>query len=326
MSETIPQAVESDEITINETGYVDHEEIQRRQWYFAWQDRAKAAEQSQRDKWAKSPGYNKSLQVPSYLPWEAPGLEDEERQRIYAEIKLNKFYERNEGFSPAAHAVVHSADSAKFFDNVKCGYLGHSEHLSTEQRRWFKEISPSSNDTHFDVQFDYDIGRINRYTENGMIVHVRETSDPAAVTREQKLFIVLANLMTGELNQFYGNSHDHAHRTQGLAGSLNETISLKPRRLSAVVGQQDIDPKKPFAANYRDEVERRHAQRQPKIRFQQNELSFKPEGYVGFERLRPIAQLDEERHLLGLLALQGGQYLNERGAVEYAHAHLSIAN
>lgn len=301
------------------------EEFKLHRW-LEWNGGVKAAEQRERDKWAKSPGYNKSLQVPSYQPWEAPGLEDEERQRIYAELKLNKFYEHNGGFSPAAHAVVQSTDSAKFFDNVKCGFLGHSEHLSTEQRRWFKEISPSSNDTHFDVQFDYDIGRINCYTENGMVVHVRETSDPAAVTREQKLFIVLANLMTGELDQYYGTSHDDEHRTQGLTASLNETIVLKPRRLSAVVGQQDIDVNNPFAVKYRNEVKYLHEQRQPKIRYQQNESSFKPEGYVGFEKLHPIAQLDEERHLLGQLALQGGQYLNERGAIEYAHARLSIAN
>lgn len=291
--------------------------------YYDWQHRNRAAELAVREKWAKNPGYNKLLQVPSFQPWEAPGLKDEERQEIYAEIKLNKFYELNDGFSPAAHAVVHSADSAKFFDDVKCDYLGDSAHLG-----WFKDISPSSNGTPFDVQFDYDVGKINHYTENGMIVHVRETSDPAAKTREQKLFIVLANLMTGELNRVYAHDHDDekGHLAPGFEHSLDETIHLKSRHLSSVNGQKDIVTQNAFAPKYQDEIDHLVKQRQPKIQFERTGAwSFKPEGYVGYETLRPIGRLDAERHLLGLLALQAGQQLNDRGAIEQTPNRLSIA-
>ncbi|MDB5187458.1 MAG: hypothetical protein JWM07_930 [Candidatus Saccharibacteria bacterium] len=291
--------------------------------YYAWQNRNRAAELAEREKWVKNPGYNKSLQVPSYQPWEAPGLEGEERKKIYAEIKLNEFYELNDGFSPAAHAVVHSADSAKFFDDVKCDYLGDSDHLG-----WFKEISPSLNDTPFDVQFDYDVGKINHYTENGMIVHVRETSDPAAKTREQKLFIVLANLMTGELNRVFAHDHDDekGHLAPGFEHSLDETIHLKSRHLSSVNGLKDIAAKNSFAPKYHDEIDHLLKQRQPKIQFHRTGArSFKPEGYVGYEVLRPIARLDVERHLLGVLALQAGQQLNDRGAIEHTPDRLSIA-
>jgi hypothetical protein len=327
MSEIIPQTAESDvisESSESEAEHIDAEEIQRRKWYFEWRARVEAAELAQREKWAKNTGYNKSLHVPSYHPWDAPELSDEDRQRMYAESKLNKFYEQNEGFSPAAHMVVHSFDSAKFFDDVKCDYLGHSQHLG-----WFKKISPTSNDTPFDVQFDYDKGRVNHYTENGMVIHIRETSDPAATTREQKLFIVLANLMTRELHRVYAHDHDEErqHLSPGLEHTLEEIIDLKPRHLMSVTGQSDADPDNIFVSMYHGEIDSLLKQRQPKIQFKKTgEITFKPEGYVGYEKLRPIAQLDYERHLLGKLALQSGRILNDRGAVEYAPGRLSIAN
>lgn len=290
--------------------------------FYAWEGRVTDAVANERQKWAKKPGFNVSLRVPSYQPWEAPDLSDEERQRIYAEIKLNKFYETYEGFSPAAHMAVHSPDAAQYLDDVKCDYLGCSQNLGG-----FKEISPESNHTPFDIQFKYDVGVINHYTESGTIVHVRETNDPTVKTREQKLFIMVANLMTGEVpKRLYADNQSVEGGSHGLAGSLNEIISLKTRHLSGLRGHQDIDSDNDFTVKYESEKEYILAQYQPKLRFQGTSLAFKPEGYGGYEVLHPIGRLDWERHLLGRLALQSGQYLNDRGAVEYASNHLSLAN
>lgn len=288
--------------------------------FYGWLNRNRAAEAAEREKWVKKPGFNASLKVPSYQPWEAPDIPDEDRDRIYAETRLNKFYETKDSFSLAAHVTVHSPDSARFFDDIKCDYLGHSKH-----NEWFREISPTANHTPFDVQFNYDIGRIKHYTESGMVVHVRETSDPTARSREQKLFIVVANLMTGDLKRLYAEDTQGEYANPGLANSFNETIQLKPRHLSGVQGQYDIDANNNFAVKYHEEIGDVLARRQASIRFQGDSLAFKPEGYGGFETLYRIERLDEERHLLGKLALHAGQPLNERGAVEFTPNRLSIA-
>lgn len=317
MSETISHATES---TVSEPSHLSQEELEIK-WYFEWRARVDAAVQRQREESATKNYVNPSLYIPSYKPWEAPGLSDEERQRIYTKVQLNAFDKEQEGFSPAAYAVVHSTEAAVTLDDFKCEYMGDSNHSE-----WFREISPTSNHTPFDVQFDYDIGRLKHYTESGMLVHVRETSDTAATTREQKLFIVVANLLTGEKRQYFADSHADLQRSQGLAGSLNEVLTLKPRRLSGISGQQDIDTKNEFAVKYHNGIQDMLKHRQPKIQIESAGYAFKPEGFVGFEKLRPIAQLDRERHLLGQLALQGGQQLNERGAVEFSQMRLSIAN
>lgn len=289
--------------------------------YYVWLGGVRTAEANVREKWAKNPGVNKSLIVPSYQPWEAPELSDEDRGRIYADIKLKQFYEKRDTFSVAAHRVVHSPDAARLLDDVKCDYMGDSEHLG-----WFREINSAANHTPFDVQFDYDIGRINHYTENGAIVHVRETSDPAAKSREQKLFIVVANLMTGDLKRLYADDRANLHTIPGLANSFNETIPLKTRHLSGLQGQADIDTSNDFALTYQTEMEKMVAQSQPKLRYQPDGITYKPEGYGVYELLRPIAQLDEDRYLLARLAFLAGQQMNERGAVIQAPARLSIAN
>jgi hypothetical protein len=320
MSEIIPQTADSDIFTVNQTECHSPEQLHQK-LDAEWRDRVKIAEQKQRQKWADSPGLNVSVRPPSYQPWEAPGISDDVRQRIHVEENVNTYYETHDGFSPAAHLAVHSPDAARFLDDIKCDYLGHSGHLG-----WFKEISPSSNHTPFDVQFNYDVGQINHFTESGMIVHVRETSDPTATTREQKLFVVVANLMTGELKRLYSDNQQGEYSSPGLANSFNETISLKSRHLSSLGGHHDLDREAALAVKYHAQFDYMLSRRQAKIRYDGTKISFKPEGYSEFETLRPIARLDEQRYLLGRLAFHAGQILNDRGAVEYPSARLSIAN
>jgi hypothetical protein len=320
MSEAISQEIDLNVSTVNEVEHLSLQELEVK-WYLEWETRCKRAVQDERDKAAARHYFHPSLHVPSYQPWEAPGLSDEERQRLYAKTTLDQFDQNNDGFSLAAHAVVHSTEAAIRLDNFKCDYMGDSGHSER-----FRQISPTSNQTPFDVQFDYDIGRLKHYTESGMLVHIRETSDTAATTREQKLFIVVANLLTGEQQQYFADSHTDPYRSQGLAGSLNEIITLKPRRLSGIYGQQDIDTENEFAIKYHTEIQRILKQRQPRIQIEPNGYAFKPDGFTGFEKLRPIARLDHERHLLGQLALQSGQRLNERGAIESSQVRFSIAN
>jgi hypothetical protein len=268
---------------------------------------------------AEYQGINPALYVPSYKPWEAPGLADGQRRELYLNHELEAFYETHDSFSPAAYLAVYSTQKAIELDDFKCDYMGHSEKMG-----WFREIGPGSNQTPYDVQYDYDIGRLNHFTENGMLVHVRETSDPAATTREQKLFIVTASLLTGEQNRYFANSHTDQYRSQGLGASLNETLVLKQRRLGVVESQQDIDTKNKFAVHLHNDTARMTTRIQPKLQITPTGYMFKPEGLVGFEPLLPIKELDYQRHLLGQFALQAGKSLNERGAIEFEE-RLSIA-
>ena len=319
MSEAISNKVNLTELAISEPEQLSEEELKKK-WFFEWMDGVELEVQKLRQKMAQNQGINPSLYVPSYKPWEAPGLTDEQRRVLYLNHELEAFYQKHDSFSPAAYLAVYATQKAIELDDFKCDYMGHSEKMG-----WFREIGPGSNQTPYDVQFDYDIGRLNHFTENGMLVHVRETSNPAATTREQKLFIVTANLLSGEQNRYFANSHNNQYRSQGLGASLDETLVLKQRRLSVVEGQQDIDIKNKFAVHLHNDTARMTTRLQAKLQITPTGYMFKPEGLVGFEPLLPIKELDYQRHLLGQLALQAGKSLNERGAIESEQMHLSIA-
>jgi hypothetical protein len=315
MSEAISQEIEQNK----EPEYLSQKEYEVKM-YFEWLDRVEARIQEHRQKMAEYQGINPALYVPSYKPWEAPGLTDGQRRELYLNHELEAFYETHDSFSPAAYLAVYSTQKAIELDDFKCDYMGHSERMG-----WFREIGPGSNQTPYDVQFDYDIGRLNHFTENGMLVHVRETSDPAARTREQKLFIVTHNLLNGEQSQYYAESHTDEYRSQGLGASLNETLVLKQRRLSAVPGGQGIDTDNQFAVRLQEETTRFATRALPKLQVTPTGYLFKPKGLVGYESLLPIRELDHQRHLLGQFALQAGKPLNDRGAIESEQLHLSIA-
>ncbi|HET8884470.1 MAG TPA: hypothetical protein VFM68_03290 [Candidatus Saccharimonadales bacterium] len=193
-TDNVPEMVPSDDAYCSEADY-------KLKMYYEWLNECHQAELEVRAGYAKNPGYPAAKKA----PWEVDGLTDEQRQQEQTRIPLEKFFADGKEFSPAAHMLVTSHESAQFFDDIKCAYLGDSQHLG-----WFREISPAHNDTGFAVDFKYDVGVLNAYTDSGTIIHIRETLDSRATTREQKLFIVAMNLLTREVKRLYADDSTHA--------------------------------------------------------------------------------------------------------------------
>lgn len=187
--------------------------------------RCREAELVVRQYYEKNPGHEKV----DPQPWEVDGLTEPQRQQERTRVALEKFYADGNVFSPAAHLLVTSHDAARFFDDGKCGFLGDSDHLG-----WFREISPSHNDTGFTIDHNYSEGRLNAWTESGIIVHTRETLDPRATTREQKMFIVVMNLMTRQVTRLYADDIENIDRSE-----YADVVSLLPAIESHLLTDDD---------------------------------------------------------------------------------------
>lgn len=275
--------------------------------YFEWENGVKAAEEVSRDHYRQHPGHPGS---PKPL-WERDGLSDMQRQQAWTSEHYQQFKREGREFSAVAREVVHSYEAAEFLDDIKCDYLGASDHFG------FREISPSHNHSPFDVRFDYNVGVLNAYTESGTIIHIRETLDPEAVTREQKMFILVVNVMTRDIHRVYAEDVAYTNASSDVAHHYDETIYLKPRLLSGIDGQAKLDKNNVFAPIYQAEMAAIDKRTQATLTKSARGLwQYVPEGFAaGAEQLRAIQQLDTERRLLGMLALNAGYELGERGVV-----------
>ncbi len=279
--------------------------------YYAWLNANHAAEAKERERWAKSPGYNPSLQVSTLKPWDDEQLDDAQRQRVWLGAQLHGMNTKQQIFSQAAALVSTSHERAKFYDDVLCDYIGDPKKLGQ-----FREISPQNNHTPFaDVNFHYDIGVLNAFTAD-KIVHVRETRDPQARTRSQKLFIVVANLVTLEVQRLYADDAPHIESLGNPQQHFNEIIPLTSTTLKGVelhLGSDSDDPLQPFL----DELsQHQHTAMRPQlIKSTTNGWLFKPEGYAERSKLHPISHLETERGVLWALAQARGLAVSDRGAI-----------
>lgn len=286
--------------------------------YFKFIDRCREQEQAVRDRYAKNPGHTKR-ELPA---WDRDDIGEDERFRARLEYDLEKFTQEGKEFSPAALAVTSSFEAAEFFDRVKCEYLGHSDNLG-----WFKEMSPDHNESPFDIQFKYDVGVLNAYTASGNILHIRETRDPEAKTREQRQLVLGMNVLTREITRYY--AEDYSTIIPANTGPLrfDEMITLQPRKLSGLSGGLELDPKNTFAPRYQKVIDDASRQNLAKILYSdKGTRHFKAEGMTTtFETLHPIGELDRERALLSGLARATGMRIGERGVILDSHLQSRIA-
>jgi hypothetical protein len=286
--------------------------------YYAFIDRCREAEQAVRDRYAKNPGHTKrELHV-----WDRDDVDEDEKFRARLEYDLDKFRQEGNEFSPAALAVTTSLESAEFFDNMKCDYLGHSDHLG-----WFKEMSTRHNHSPFELQFDYDVGVLNAYTASGNILHIRETRDPEATTREQRQLILGMNVLTREVKRYYAENESVVTPSTMNPHGFDEMVTLQPRKLSVLSGGIDLDSENLFAPLYQRALDDAARQSLAKILYSsRGGLHFKPEGLTStFETLRPIGELDRERSLFSGLARAAGMQIGDRGVVLDHRLHSRIA-
>ncbi|MET0979740.1 MAG: hypothetical protein ABWX90_00595 [Candidatus Saccharimonadales bacterium] len=248
---------------------------------------------------------------PSRPIWEDVTLDESQRREAWVGEEIQAMNAKEMTFSPAAMTIVSSHEHAQFYDDVKWDYLGDSDKLGQ-----FREISPRHNQSPFDVQFDYSKGVLNAYTEAGTVVHVRETLDPAAQTRSQKLFIVAINLMTKEIQRLYADDKPKIESLSHPVGHFNEIMILTPRTLldagSDLLVNDDNSLKLPLVQLFANHTTRL----QPKLKKSAaGSWDFQVAGHGEFSRLHPIAKLDKERHLLGQIALATDRQLTDRGTI-----------
>lgn len=286
--------------------------------YYKFIDSCREQAQVVRDYYTENPGHPKN-EVPV---WERGDVSEDDKFQARLKYDLEKFTQEGKEFSPAALAVTSSFEAAEFFDRVKCEYLGHSDNLG-----WFKEMSPDHNESPFDIQFEYDVGILNAYTASGNILHIRETRDPEARTREQRQLVLGMNILTREITRYYAEDYSTIIPANTGPYRFDEMITLQPRKLSSLSGGLELDPKNTFAPLYQKAMEDASRQNLAKILYSdKGTRHFKAEGMTTtFETLHSIGDLDKERALLSGLARAAGMRIGERGVILDSHLQSRIA-
>jgi hypothetical protein len=302
MSETIPETTAPIELTPKEKELQD---------YYAWKNRCDDARRRVQDNYGLC-GPEKHY-APVKPDWENDAFDDKERQQSWVGAQIDEMNKKTQIFSQAAAMIATSHERAKFYDEIMCDYIGDPKRLGQ-----FREISPRSNHTPFDdVNYSYSKGVLNAFAGD-KIIHVRETPDPEARTRSQKLFIVVANLMTMEVLRLYADDKPHIESLGALEHGYDEVIPLTSgtlRTMETYFGAGDDDPLRPYLDEFRTNL---HAAMQPQlIKSADNGWLFKPEGYAERSKLRPIEHLAYERGVLWALAQARGLPVTDRGALTH---------
>jgi hypothetical protein len=247
---------------------------------------------------------------PQRPAWEDERLDDTARQQVWAGGRIIDMNKKKRIFSQAAILLASSHDHARFFDDIKCDYLGDSKQLGR-----FKEISPQYNHTPFEVQHNYNQGRLNSFAGN-TIIHVRETLDPAATTRSQRLFIVAIDLIRMDVQRLYADDKPRIESLDTPERRFNEIISLTTQTLKGMEMQLQVSQDNPLRPYVHELFENHTAQMQAQLmKSASNGWQYKPEGYAEYSKLRPIEQLDDERMDLRELGKALGHSVTDRGAI-----------
>lgn len=288
--------------------------------YYQWENGVRVAVASEQQKWAARPGiYDKAL-LSKVEPWEDTRFDEMERRQLWTGAQIIDMNKKRRVFSRAAILLASSHDHARFFDDVKCDYLGDSKRLGQ-----FREISPHSNHTPFtDVQFNYDKGVLNAYADD-TIIHVRETLHPEATSLSQKLFIVAINLTAMEVQRLYADDTPLIESHGNPQMTFDEIIPLTAQSLRGMESHFHVDDDnllKPFV----EELFKNQAiAMQPQlVRSAHDGWRYKAEGYAPYNKLQSIARLDEERGTLWSLGLSLGHVVTDRGAILPKHTQQEL--
>jgi hypothetical protein len=286
------------------------------QEYYKYLDRIRTAEANERQKWASHPEIKDKALLSNAEPWEIPGHNDAQRQQMWTGLQIDQMNKKRQTFSQAAVLLASSHEHATYYDDVKWGLLGDSKRLGQ-----FPEISPSHNDTPFqDVQHNYDQGMLNAFAGN-TIIHMRETSDPTAKTRSQKLFVVAIDLMSMSMQRLYVDDKPQIESLENPDMSYDEVIPLTSRTLQSMENRlrvQDDNPLKPYLHEL-FENQATELQAQLVKSTDNNGWQYKPEGYAERSKLHPIERLDYERGVLWALGQSLGHVVTSRGAIIQSH-------
>jgi hypothetical protein len=277
--------------------------------YFEWLDGCEVARLNIQNTYG-SCGLEKHY-TPELPAWENPKLSDADRQKVWAGAQVIDMNKKRQTFSRAAILLASSHDHARFFDDVKCDYLGDSKKLGK-----FREISSHHNHTPFsDIDFNYDQGVLNAFTGN-TIIHVRETLDPEAKTQSQKLFIIAINLMAMEVQRLYADDKPRIESLGSPDLSFNEIIPLTTKSLQGMEAYLQVDDKNELKPYVLELFQNQAARLQPQLmKSAQQGWTYKAASDEEFSKLRPIEQLDKERGVLWALGPSLGYGVTDRGAI-----------
>lgn len=244
--------------------------------------------------------------------WENEKFDDDESRQVWTGAQIIEMNKKKRTFSQAAILLASSHEHARFFDDIMCDYVGDPDPKRLGQ---FREISPERNHTPFEVQHDYNIGKLNAFTGN-TIIHVRETLDPEATTRSQKLFIVAIDLMTMDVQRLYADDKPRVESLGNPEMHFNDIIPLTSQTLQGMNTYLQIADDNPLKPYVYELFENQAAELQPQLVKSANHgWRYKPEGHAEYSKLHPIERLDQERRLLWALGPSVGYAVTDRGAI-----------
>lgn len=277
--------------------------------YFEWLDGCEVARLNIQNTYG-SCGLEKYY-GPELPAWENPNLSDTDRQKIWAGAQVIEMNKKKQTFSRAAILLASSHDHARFFDDIMCDYIGDPKQLGQ-----FREISPQSNHTPFaDIDFNYDQGVLNAFAGN-TIIHIRETLDPEAQSRSQKLFIVAVNLMSMEVSRLYADDKPLIESLETPDRRFNEIIPLTTKTLQGMETYLQVDDRNELRPYVLELFQNQAINLQPQLmKSAQEGWKYKAAGDEEYRKLRSIEQLRKERGILWALGPSLGYAVTDRGAI-----------
>jgi hypothetical protein len=245
--------------------------------------------------------------------WEKKELTDDDRadclEIIKDGIRERKFAQ------PALHAVFAHESQAKFLDDFLWNHMGDPVVIGRE-----KPKGPGYSDGVSEYHYDYRTV-INGYTDEGMLLNIRETRDLQARSKD-RYAIILGNMATLQVARYRINDIE----------SMMDGGELTQKLIITTDTFDTIDGKTPYDDAYTAdglmslnasiiERDKRHNQ-QASLTLGQNIL-YKPFG-ESEQMVGGVDRVVRDRDFLSRLAIAAGVVRNDSGEISRPQSYLSL--
>lgn len=238
------------------------------------------------------------LNVGEEKPWEKTDPTEDEQQLCREIIDEGVWMGKFAG--PAVRAVFGDYSQAKFFDDFLWMHMGDPIRMGSNPAK-----SPAIDDGLSVYRHDYNNTVLNSYTDEGQLIHVRQTYDRFEDEREQYLVIV-GDMEEESVHRYRINEIIHQ---PDFSGTISTKLTLTTDMFDRLDGKTPYDASRSargIMAQYRETEKRRHAHERQAHLVMSNQLaSFQLLGEPERANLGSIDKAVRDRHFLTQLAIAG---------------------
>lgn len=201
---------------------------------------------------------------------------------------------------PALLAVM-CEENAKFLDDFLWQYIGDPVLPGR-----FKDKNPDCDDALFSYDYNYNQPLINGYTNDGMLIHVRQTRDTDAPKLQQHL-VITGDMETRQITRWRVNEIEDEGQTDDHIAYRK--LYMTTDALDSLDGEPPFDPANPMLSMQRlDAALHQQDQRRDKqayIKMSTQGMKFRPFDQAS-EQIGGISRVVRDRDRIAWLAMAAG--------------------